>query len=141
MCDLHRLPTGRYGDLMHDRRNGSSVARTHFSPLSCLAPKLRCSQAARSQRNNIMPRSSTAARPSSLASGGNLAGRGGCPDTLETDGQWCPMAHGNRLVSSFQSLPPLMRVSTVKKIDDASVSDWSAYSLGCFTGQTMAVGT
>jgi len=34
-----------------------------------------------------------------------------------------------------------MRVSTVKKIDDASVSDWSAYSLGCFTGQTMAVGT
>jgi hypothetical protein len=60
-------------------------------------------------------------------------------DSLEADGLWCPMAHCNRNDNSFQDLPPLRRVRTFQKITDSIVSPFSAFHLGAFTGETMAV--
>jgi len=58
---------------------------------------------------------------------------------LEADGHWCPMAHSNRNVNSFQEIQPLLQVRHVQKVTDPDVSPWAAYHLGAFTGETMAV--
>jgi PQQ-like domain len=60
-------------------------------------------------------------------------------DGLQADGLWCPMAHGNRNVSSFQDLPPLLNVSKIQKIVSPAVSSRGFIHLGSFTGETMAV--
>jgi len=43
-------------------------------------------------------------------------------DSLQSDGIWCPMAHSNQNVSSFQDVPPLLKVSKPQKITNRAVS-------------------
>jgi outer membrane protein assembly factor BamB len=62
-------------------------------------------------------------------------------DLLEPDGNWCPMAHCNRLDDSFQQLPPLRQPRTVQRLEDARVSPYGFIHLGSFTGERMAVCT
>jgi hypothetical protein len=46
---------------------------------------------------------------------------------LDTDGRWCPMAHGNRLDDSFQAVAPLRRATRVRKIVDDRLSPFATY--------------
>jgi hypothetical protein len=67
--------------------------------------------------------------------------RNGYLDSLQTDGNWCPMAHANRNDDSFQVLPPLREVNHFQKITDPRVSAKGFVHLGPFTGRNMAVCT
>ena len=69
-----------------------------------------------------------------------IAGVGRVVD-LETDGHWCPMAHGNRLDDSFQDIEPLRLATRVKKVVDDRLSPFAFVHLGAFTGERMAVCT
>jgi hypothetical protein len=60
-------------------------------------------------------------------------------DSLQSDGMWCPMAHSNQNVSSFQDVPPLLKVSKPQKITNRAVSFRGFVHLGSFTGEMMAV--
>jgi hypothetical protein len=63
------------------------------------------------------------------------------PDSLQADGCWCPMAHGNRTDDSFQQLPPLRSVRHFQKLKAPVASSQGFIHLGSFTGRNMAVCT
>jgi hypothetical protein len=63
------------------------------------------------------------------------------PDSLQTDGCWCPMAHCNRTDDSFQQLPPLRSVKHFQRIRHPVASSKGFIHLGSFTGRSMAVCT
>jgi hypothetical protein len=58
---------------------------------------------------------------------------------IEADGNWCPMAHCNRLDDSFQDIQPLRAIRERIKITDPIVSPRGFIHLGAFTGRRMAV--
>jgi hypothetical protein len=63
------------------------------------------------------------------------------PETLETDGQWCPMSHCNRTDNSFQSVLPLRSVKSFRKISAPVAHSEGFIHLGSFTGRNIAVCT
>lgn len=63
------------------------------------------------------------------------------PDSLHTDGSWCPMAHCNRTDDSFQQILPLRSAQHFRRIDDRVASSVGFIHLGSYTGRNMAVCT
>jgi hypothetical protein len=59
--------------------------------------------------------------------------------TVETDGQWCPMAHANREDNSVQLSPPLREVASVTHLCDPRLARGTLHNLGAFTGSDYAL--
>ena len=89
---------------------------------------------------NRSPTTATEARPLGAANAPiTSANSAGSNVEWGVDGVWCPLAHCTQFDTSFQSVTPLLSLSTVQQITDPRVSPIANFSLGCTTGQSIAV--
>ena len=80
---------------------------------------------------NRSPTTATEARPLGAANAPiTSANSAGSNVEWGVDGVWCPLAHCTQFDTSFQSVTPLLSLSTVQQITDPRVSPIANFSLG-----------